>query len=164
MKDLKSDVKSGKMLADYTYVYNFSLSLCHDTYLAEEMTQEAFLRILKKQKCSPENEYNCAYLCTIAKNYYLDYLKGQKKTVDSNCRIPDNSDVEECVLKRDLALNIYKILHIMREPYKEVFILRVFGELDYNLIANVFSKSESWARVTYHRAKKMILDHIGKDK
>jgi RNA polymerase sigma-70 factor (ECF subfamily) len=44
----------------------------------------------------------------------------------------------------------------MDEPYKEVFSLRVFGELPFAQIAELFGKTESWARVTYHRAKSKI--------
>ena len=41
----------------------------------------------------------------------------------------------------------------MEEPYKEVFQLRVFGELSFVEIAKLFGKTDSWARVTYHRAR-----------
>ena len=52
------------------------------------------------------------------------------------------------------------ILHRLEEPYKEVFGLRVFGELSYSQIAEIFGKSESWARVTYHRAKLKIQERM----
>ena len=38
--------------------------------------------------------------------------------------------------------------------------LRVFGELDYAQIARLFVKTESWARVTYHRAKMKMISAI----
>ena len=56
---------------------------------------------------------------------------------------------------------IRKILHDLQEPYKEVFMLRVMGEVSYRDIGQLFSKSESWARVTYYRAKKMIVEKMG---
>jgi len=60
-------------------------------------------------------------------------------------------------------LHIHKVLHNMQEPYKEVFSLRVFGQLSFGEIAGLFSKTESWARVTYHRARKMIGEKLRKD-
>lgn len=48
----------------------------------------------------------------------------------------------------------------MNEPYKEVFQLRVFGELPFAQIATIFGKSETWARVTYHRAKLKIQERM----
>ncbi|MCI8506976.1 MAG: hypothetical protein HFJ06_00220 [Lachnospiraceae bacterium] len=54
-------------------------------------------------------------------------------------------------------MQVYKVLHEMKEPYKEVFSLRVFGQLSFAKIAGIFGKTESWARVTYHRANMAIL-------
>ena len=48
----------------------------------------------------------------------------------------------------------------LSEPYKEVFSLRVFGELSFSDISDLFGKSESWARVTYHRACKKIREEL----
>lgn len=53
-------------------------------------------------------------------------------------------------------MQVHKILHSLREPYKEIFSLRIFGELSFREIGEVFGKSEHWACVTYHRAKAMI--------
>ena len=49
-----------------------------------------------------------------------------------------------------------KVLHGTPEPYKEVFMWRVFAELSFRQIGQIFGKSENWACVTYHRAKAMI--------
>ena len=63
---------------------------------------------------------------------------------------------------KETAFQVHQVLHRLSEPYKEVFSLRVFGELSFGTISSLFGKSESWARVTYHRACKKIreeLDH-----
>ena len=48
----------------------------------------------------------------------------------------------------------------MEEPYKEVFQLRVFGELSFAEIGSIFGKTETWARVTYHRARVKIKERM----
>ncbi|GAF64697.1 putative RNA polymerase [Bacillus sp. TS-2] len=48
----------------------------------------------------------------------------------------------------------------MNEPYKEVFSLRTFGELPYENIGRLFGKSSSWARVTFYRAKKQVINYM----
>ena len=48
----------------------------------------------------------------------------------------------------------------MDEPYKEVFSLRVFGELPFEKIGTIFGKSSGWVRVTFYRAKKQIVDYM----
>jgi RNA polymerase sigma-70 factor (ECF subfamily) len=62
-----------------------------------------------------------------------------------------------------MAMYIHAVLHKMDEPYKEVFSLRVFGQLSFADIAKLFAKTESWARVTYHRARKHINEELRKD-
>ncbi len=86
--------------------------------------------------------------------------------------LPENLDilqdrepfaVEQKVLEKETALQIHEVLHNLQEPYKEVFSLRVFGQLSFAEIAGLFSKTESWARVTFHRARKMITEKMRKE-
>lgn len=55
--------------------------------------------------------------------------------------------------KKEQVLQIYKIIHEMEGPYKEVFWMRTFSNLSFKDISLFFGKTESWARVTYYRAK-----------
>ena len=61
---------------------------------------------------------------------------------------------------KETAFRVHKVLHKLSEPYKEVFSLRVFGELSFSDISDLFGKSESWARVTYHCACKKIREEL----
>ena len=74
--------------------------------------------------------------------------------------MPDDSDIENIYIQKDQALSIYKVLHCLSEPYKEVFTLRVLGDLSFKEIAEIFEKQENWARVTYHRARLKIREHM----
>ena len=64
--------------------------------------------------------------------------------------------MEDRLLDSEQAMRIHRHLHALPEPYREVFTLRVFGELKYGQIASLFSKSQSWARVAYYRAKREL--------
>ena len=68
--------------------------------------------------------------------------------------------LDDRLAEKDDAFRIHAILHTLNEPYKEVFSLRVFGELDYESIGKLFHRSAGWARVTYYRAKMMILNRL----
>ena len=75
--------------------------------------------------------------------------------------MPDPSlRVVERMIDQELAFQIHQYLHQMKEPYKEVFLLRVFGELSFEKIGILFGKSASWARVTYYRAKVQIHEYM----
>lgn len=63
-------------------------------------------------------------------------------------------------MDEEQARMIHHFLHVMEEPYKEVFSLRTFGELSFEAIGQLFGKSDGWARVTYYRAKKKIMAYM----
>lgn len=69
-------------------------------------------------------------------------------------------DFAEQLADEESAFCIHQFLHSMDEPYKEVFSLRVFGELSFDRIGMLFGKSSGWARVTYYRAKKRIYEYM----
>lgn len=135
-------------------VYLFILTISKNADVAEEITQATFFKALKeiknfKGKCSVKS-----WLCQIAKNLYVDQMRKRKLcSLDEVKEAAAFTDIEENMIDKTNAISIYKILHCLEEPYKEVFTLRVLGELSFKEIADIFSKNESWARVTYHRAR-----------
>ena len=58
------------------------------------------------------------------------------------------------------AMRVHRALHRLPDPYREVFWLRVYGELNFADIARLFEKTESWARVTYYRAKIKLREEL----
>ena len=151
----------------FDIVYRYIRSISQDGSLAEEVTQETFFKALKK---ADQFRGDCdvrVWLCQIAKNTLYDHLKKQEKQLLGDEKLEKIESaggelLEEKLAQRSQAMEIHKVLHRLSEPYKEVFSLRVFGELSFAEISSLFGKSESWARVTYHRACKKIreeLDH-----
>ncbi len=131
--------------------------------VAEEITQETFFKALKNIDKFDGKCKLYVWLCQIAKNTYFSYSTKQKKTLsttDKTQEYSDAIDIENLLVVKERAIEIHKILHELEEPYKEVFTLRVFGELSFLQIGNLFMKTESWARVTYHRAKKKIKERL----
>lgn len=105
------------------------------------------------------------WLCQIAKNTYYSYLKknGRIEYVDNleqhNNTIQE-AYIEENFLIQEESQQIRNILHTISEPYKEVFMWRLFGELSFKEIGALYSKTDNWACVTYHRARKIIQDRL----
>lgn len=151
-----------KIYSDYfSEVYKFVLSLCRNPALAEEITQEAFFKALKNIDSFKENCKLSTWLCKIAKNTFYSYVKKHNEQVQYPLEIIiSDENIEEQFTDKETAYAIHKILHKLNEPYKEVFWLRTFGELSYAQIGALFSKSESWARVTYYRSKILIKEEL----
>lgn len=140
-------------------VYKYVLSLSKDPVLAEEITQETFFKALNSIDSFRGQCRLYVWLCQIAKNTYYTF---REKSVREKWRSdPDEQEnLEETLLERETAFEIHKVLHNLPEPYKEVFSLRTFGDLSFRQIGELFDKTESWARVTYHRARLKIKEEM----
>lgn len=147
-------------------VYLYLLKLSGNESVAEDITSETFFKAMKNIDSYRGECSLYAWLCQIAKNTYYTYLNKNKRIVDL-----DESQIDEVVPGVDISeenkeelLMIKKYLHQIPEPYKEVFMWRVFADMKYDEIGRIFGKTANWACVTYHRAKKMITDKLEEGK
>ena len=152
--------------AYFKSVYLYVRQLSGDEYIAEEITNETFFKAMRSLDSFRGDCDIRVWLCQIAKNCYYSFLKkaGRIDRVEDAelLNIPSQDDtVEERILQKDEANQIQKILHGIPDPYKEVFMWRIFAELSYKQIGQIFNKSENWACVTYHRARNMIKKRLG---
>lgn len=148
---------------DFTpIVFRFLLSLCAEESLAEELTSETFYQAYLhigqfREECKIET-----WLCQIAKNLFYKEQKRRGRIIQGG--YPENVETDnnlfEAVANKEQALQIHKRLHLLKEPYHEVFMLRVFGDLSFKEIADVCGKSESWAKVTFYRAKNRLIEDM----
>lgn len=166
MRKKNNDISNETLCAEYNALYRYALSLTRNKSEAEDITQDAFLRAMNAKESFSGDSSLYTWLCSIAKNLWLDRTRKQNRSVgaDPLDYIPDGSpSIEERAADRDSALQIMRALHTLDEPYKEVFSIRVFGQLGFKDIAALFGKTESWARVTFHRAKAKIIEIMRKD-
>ena len=138
------------------FLYLRSLSANED--IAEEIAQETFAKALKAIDSYDGQKDIRAWLFTIAKNTYFTACKRQNlfsgEEPSENIAAPQSVFVEQ-MMDEECAFQIH-----MKEPYKEVFTLRVFGELPFDKISKLFGKSPSWARVVFYRAKTQIKEYM----
>ena len=143
-------------------VYRYALSLCRNESVAEEITQETFYKALTNLDGFDGECKMVVWLCQIAKNTYISMCR-KNKHLNHNTDTElfnDGGRIEDIFFDKEAAFAIHKVLHTIDEPYKEVFSLRTFGELSFKQIAELFCKTEAWARVTYHRAKLKIMEEL----
>ncbi|MEI3604528.1 RNA polymerase sigma factor [Pseudogracilibacillus sp. SE30717A] len=143
-------------------VYLYIRSLSRDENIAEEITQEAFFKALKAIKNFDGSKDIRAWLFTIAKNTYFSHYKRNKRQIDLDVEKESGIGVQivNHLMNEEDAFIVHQFLHSMNEPYKEVFSLRTFGELSFEKIGSLFGKSAGWARVTYYRARKQIIEYM----
>ena len=146
-------------------LYRFALSLSRSETEAEEIVQETFLRAMQSVSKLPDETNLDAWLFRVARNVHISRLRKRKKEVGDAAldMVPSVEDIEDHLLNQDQAHRILRLLHTLDEPYKEVFTLRALGDVPYAQIASLFAKSESWARVTYHRARLLLTERMNKE-
>ena len=148
--------------AYYPYVKKYVISLCFDDVLADDVAQETFLKAFQKIDSFKGDCKIETWLCRIAHNIFVSQKRRkQTENIDDYSEIASSFSVYGEAEDGITSKEILKILMTLESPYKDVFYMKAMGEMDYEVIAQVFGKTQSWARVTYFRARKMIAERLG---
>ena len=153
----------------FSDVYQYIRKLSGSEHMAEEITEETFYKALRKIESFRGDCDIRVWLCQIAKNSYYSHLRksGQHISIE-DAALQDTADPEGAVDERlsthDEADQIRVLLHTLSDPYKEVFMWRVFAELSFKEIGRLYGKSDNWACVTYHRARNMLRERLEENK
>ena len=166
-------MKGGKIVEEFKKIYEencneiflYIMSLCGDRYLAEEIVQETFYRAIKNIDSFRGDCKLVVWLCQIAKNIYFTKVQKNKRFVHDESAFDDDgynvdSSFEEKLVEKETVIQIQRYIHELKEPYKEVVYMHLFGEMTFERVAEIFGKSASWAKMTYYRGKKMIMEKM----
>ncbi len=142
--------------AYFTDVYRYCLKLTGNADEAEELTGETFLKAMQRLHGFRGDCELRVWLCQIAKNKYLSERRKQRPEPLSDTLESPADSPEDLAVRTVEAERASEAVHRLDEPYKEVFLLRVYGEMPFENIGKLFSKTANWACVTFHRAKAKI--------
>ena len=145
------------------FIYRYLYSLCHQRELAEELTQETFYRAVYSLERYDGTCKVSVWLCQIARHIWYQYVEKNKKYPTSELPIefPDCAlSPEEQLVQADVHERLYRQIFSLKSPMKEVVFLRISEELSFADIGTILDKNENWARVTFYRAKKKLMEGI----
>ncbi len=144
------------------FIFKYLMKMTQNFSLSEELTQETFFRAYMNYASLRNKEKASVWLCQIAKNTYFAWYNEEKKkdSLDNYETVCSGESIEESFVQKELSQKALICLHELEEPYKEVFMLSVFGGFSLKDISSIFGKSESWARVTFYRAKQKLLERM----
>jgi len=142
-------------------VYKYLYSLTQNEDIAEELTQETFYRAVYSIKSYTGTCKVSVWLCQIAKHIWYQEL--EKKSKQRNQQLSENIPApemspEETALFNSEKLALYKAISQLNTPMREVVFMRLTGDLSFFEIGEVLNKNETWARVTFYRAKQKIME------
>ena len=136
------------------YLHNFIYFKCGDKSLAEDISQEAFLRLWKECKKVQKPKAK-SFLFTVANNLFLDHVKHQKvvsrfrlqKTVQLSPESPEFL-LEESEFKEQLEAAI----NALSEKQRTVFLMNRIEKVTYNEIAEILEISVKTVEKRMHKA------------
>ena len=142
-------------------VHHFLLSVCHDTQLAEELTQETFLQAFLSLERFDGSCKMSVWLCQIAKHLFYRHLgKNGREIPTEQAQMPEaraSDHVEQTAIVRLELMDVLKEMQKLAPQMREVIYLRVMGQLSFKEIGEIMGRSENWARVTFYRGKEQLL-------
>jgi len=153
-------------------IYKFIYLKCRDKELAEDIVQTTFLKAVSQINTFHGECKVSTWLCQIANHEYLNYCRkhnrhgSYEEYIESHGEMTSGrgSEIGDGILERlilgEQVESVKKILQFIPEPYKQVFMLRVYGEYSFGEIGKMYGKTADWARVTYYRAKGRIVKKI----
>lgn len=134
-------------------VFKYLITLCRNADLADELTQETFYQAIR----SIDN-YNgeckmAVWLCQIAKHTYFKYVDKQVKQPNQLHTEDIEESLESTLIDSENKVELFRMIHLLDEPYKEIVLQRLLGDLSFKEIGEIHQRNENWARVTFYRAK-----------
>jgi len=143
-----------------TEVYRFAYWLAGDSFEAEDITSETFVRAWVHNS-TIRTETLKAYLFTITRNVYLEQRRKRRHEVALEDVHPDPAPGPDVLVESHLELRrVQSVLQTLPEIDRAAFVLRVQHELPYAEIARVLGLSLTTAKVKVHRVRKKLLTNF----
>ena len=146
----------------FNAIDKYLFCLTHNKDISEELTQETFYKAVKKIDTYNGDCEIFVWLCQIAKNLWYDKCRKNKRVSnlsdDILLNLKEKDTTEDIIIFHEEKLELYKRMQYLDEKSKEVVYLRITGELSFKEIGKILKKTESWARVTFYRAKQKLME------
>ena len=157
-----------ELYAQYSQiVFHFLYARCKDVTLAEDLMQETFLKALESLRSYDESCKLSTWLCQIAKHLlYQHWSKTNRARLEElDETLVSEHDTERQAIARVELADVWNRLQKFPSDTRKVVELRVLGSLSFREIGDMLGKSENWARVTFYRAKIILIQEAnhGKD-
>jgi RNA polymerase sigma-70 factor (ECF subfamily) len=141
-------------------VYRYSLRLIQDVSLAEEVTQEVFLALLKQAgQFDAERGSLSTWLCGIARRHVWKQLRMRNRhpAMPSDEELDEveslDEDLCEVLTRQETLLAVERGIETLSADLREVIVLCAFEEMKYEDVAAVLGVPIGTVRSRLHRAK-----------
>ena len=140
--------------AQYDKIYRYCYFKVHHAQIAEDLTQETFLRFIGSRTYQDENR-QLQYLYTIARNLCSQYYRDKMIVfnIDEALDIPQLEESEQSLLER---ISLIDALQKLSEEEREMLLLRYVNDVPASVISRLYHIS----RFAVYRRLKRILKKV----
>ena len=152
----------------YTSIY----LLVKDSYLAEDIFQDTFIKVINTLKAGKYNEEGkfLPWIIRIAHNLVIDHFRKEKRTpvvttvegfdIFEVLKFYDES-AEDRIIREQTHRDLRELIHLLPSEQKEVLIMRHYGELSFKEISEITNVSINTAlgrmRYALNNLRKMMI-------
>jgi RNA polymerase sigma factor (sigma-70 family) len=137
-------------------IFNFLARMTMDRELAEDLTQNVFLRIIKYRTSYREGNKFQSWIYQVARNVFSDHYQAHKNKfsdfVDVE-KISDHmADREESEEQDEKEKLLHRSLARLNEEQRELLVLTRFQQMKYEEVAAIMDTTVANIKVKVHRA------------
>lgn len=138
-------------------IYRYALAQMGNPASAEELTQEAFLRLFENgaRVRNPK-----AWLFRVANNLRTDWFREQGKQHSSRRCETAIVDPETALQEQELVKRVVSAIAALSVSQRECIILRQYGEMSYREIADLLDMSIDEVKVHLYRARRNLRQRL----
>ena len=154
---MKQDIVDRLFSEYYNEALLYTISLCRNRTVAEDIVSDAFFKALTMSDDSVRNFK--PWLLTVCRNEFISqYRKDSRFTGEE---VPDDvaddrEEVVESIIRREEYRSLYRAIDLLPDTQKEAIMLFYFSALPVRDIAEVMGKSETNAKVLLCRAREKL--------
>ena len=145
-------------------VYNFALMLSRDPALAEDLTQEAFIRAhANLDRLGPPWNFR-AWIFRLTRNYFIDLTRKDRDVDPLEEDTPVRSTgpgPERETMSREAADRVQNTLNKLTPQFREILVLRELNQFSYAEIGEILDIGDSNVKVSLHRARAAFQESYG---
>lgn len=144
-------------------IYGLIYNIVHNHSLAEDLTQDAFVKIYQNiYKYNPEYPIE-PWIFKIAYNLTLNYLKKNKiKEVEMKEELTVDDVFEDYIIESQEIETILKEIQTFKADSSVILRLRIIEDFTFDEIAEMLDTSASSVKLKFYRSRKILIKKLSK--
>lgn len=144
-------------------IFNFLARMTMDRDLAEDLTQNVFLRIIKYRGSYREGMRFQSWIYQVARNIFSDHYQAAKNKTSGFVAVDQIEDrlmdVQESIEQDERENLLHQSLARLSDEQRELLVLTRFQHLKYEEVAVMMDTTVANVKVRVHRAIQKLREH-----